>query len=90
MKAKAQVISERADSYVGKRGKVSQKILSLLDLDNENPFINTFDYVLSEDESEKLSGALQGKHIELAITNFEPAFGGRLRARGRVLQVIGA
>lgn len=87
MRATTQVISERSESYVGKRGKVNQKILALLDLEPEEPFLNTFDYVLKEEESEKFSGKIQGKKVELAINNFEPAFGGRMRARGRILKV---
>ena len=88
MRAITQVISERAESFTGKRGKVNQKVLALLDLDPEHPFLNTFDYVLSEDEAEKFSGKVQGKKIELGIMNFEPAFGGRMRARGTVLEVM--
>ena len=87
MKANAQVINERAESYVGKRGKVDQTILSLLDLDTVHPFLNTFDYVMSEEEAKKHSGKIQGKRVELGVTNFEPAFGGRLRARGHIVTV---
>jgi hypothetical protein len=88
MRSTLQVISERLDSYTGKRGKVIQKVLSLLDLDPEKPFLNTFDYTLSEEEDKTHSGKIQGKKIELAITNMEPAFGGRLRARGAIMKVI--
>jgi hypothetical protein len=87
MKAQVQVINERAESFTGKRGKVDQTILSCLDLDAANPFLNTFDYVMSEDEIKKHGGKIQGKKIELGVTNFEPAFGGRLRARGHILAV---
>lgn len=90
MRANLQVISERIDSFTGKRGKVTNKVLSLLDLDPEKPFLNTFDYTMSEEEAEKHSGKVQGKKIELAITNMEPAFGGRLRARGAIMKVIAA
>ncbi len=87
MKVNVQVINERAESFTGKRGKVDQTILSCLDLDPAHPFLNTFDYVLSEDEAKKHGGKIQGKKIELGLTNFEPAFGGRLRARGHILAV---
>jgi hypothetical protein len=90
MRANLQVISERLDSFTGKRGKVTNKVLSLLDLDPEKPFLNTFDYTMSEEEAEKHSGKVQGKRIELAITNMEAAFGGRLRARGAIMKIIAA
>lgn len=49
MKAKAHIVSERRDSYTGKRGKVEQVIVSCLDLDPSHAFLNTFDYVLGEE-----------------------------------------
>ncbi len=88
MRANAQVIHERVDSYTGKRGKVTQRVLSLLDTDAEFAFLNTFDYSLTEEESARHSAKLAGKRIELAITNFEPAFGGRLRARGTIVKIL--
>lgn len=88
MRANAQVINERVDSYTGKRGKVTQRVLSLLDVDPDYAFLNTFDYTLNEEEAGKHSGKLAGKRIELAVTNFEPAFGGRLRARGSIVKVL--
>jgi len=45
-----QVISERTNSYEGKKGKVTEQILACLDLTPQHPFINTFDYALSQDE----------------------------------------
>jgi hypothetical protein len=83
MQANAQIINERLESYMGKRGKVEQHIVSCLDLDAANPFINTFDYLLRDEEAEKHSGKIQGKKVQLGITAFEPAFGGRLRAKGK-------
>lgn len=88
MRANVQIINERIDSYTGKKGKVTQKVLSVLDTDAEFAFLNTFDYTLNEEEAGKHSGKLQGKRIELAITNMEPAFGGRLRARGAIVKVL--
>ena len=87
MQATAQVINERLDSYVGKRGKVEQHILACLDLDGTHPFLNTFDYVLGEEEAKKHSGKIQGKKVQIGITAFEPAFGGRMRAKGQLLGV---
>ena len=85
MKAKVQIVSERKDSYVGKKGKVDQVIVSCLDLDGSHAFLNTFDYILGEEEVKKHAGKIQGKQIELGIRNFEPSFGNRLRARGEIL-----
>ena len=65
MQAKAQVISERNESYTGKRGKVEQTILSCLDVDGTHPFINTFDFVFSEDEAKQHGGKLVGKTVQL-------------------------
>jgi hypothetical protein len=87
MKAKVQIVSERKDSYTGKRGKVDQVILSCLDLDGSHAFLNTFDYILGEEEVKKHAGKVQGKQIELGIRNFEPSFGNRLRARGEIIAV---
>jgi len=89
MQAKAQIISERNESYTGKRGRVEQTILSCLDVDGSHPFINTFDFVFNEDEAKQHSGKLVGKTVQLGIISFEPAFGGRLRAKGQIVNVGG-
>ena len=86
MKALFQVINERTDSFVGKRGKVENQVVSLLDQD-EHAMINTLDYHLNEDEKFKLSGKLVGKRVQLAITDARTDFGGRLRLQGRILEV---
>jgi hypothetical protein len=81
------VISERTQSYVGKRGKVEETILACLDLDGTHPFLNTFDYVLREEELGEYAGKLVGKAVHLGINAFQPAFGGRLRAAGKIISV---
>ncbi len=86
MKLVAQVVSERTDAFVGKRGKVEYQVLSLLDMD-EHAMINTVDYALNEDERAKYSGKLVGKRILLAATGARTDFGGRLRLHGRILEV---
>lgn len=88
MKATVQIINERAESFTGKRGRVDQKVLSLLDLEPEVAFLNTFDYVLSQEEAEKHSGKLAGKRVELGIQGFAATFGGRFKAQGRILKVL--
>ena len=87
MQARVQIISERPESYMGKRGKVEQTVLACLDLDGAYPFLNTFDYVLRDDELKQYAGKLVGKAILLAIVTLQPAFGGRLRATGKILSV---
>ena|ERR1700730_11457296 len=87
MQARAQVISERIESYIGKRGKVEQTIVACLDLDRTHPFLNTFDYILRDDELKQYAGNLVGKTVQLGITTFQPAFGGRLRAAGKIMSV---
>ena len=89
MQIKAQIINERNESYTGKRGKVEQTILSCLDLDGTHPFINTFDFVFNENEAKQHGGKLVGKTVQLGIISFEPAFGGRLRAKGQIVSVVG-
>ena len=90
MQAKAQIISERSESYTGKRGRVDQTILSCLDVDGTHPFINTFDFVFNQDEAKQHGGKLVGKTVQLGIISFEPAFGGRLRAKGEIIGVSGS
>jgi hypothetical protein len=87
MQVKAQVVNEREESFVGKRGKVEQHILSCLDLDTNHPFLNTFDYLMSDEETKQHFGKLRGKTVNLGIINFEPAFGGRTRGRGKLVSV---
>jgi hypothetical protein len=86
MKALFQVINERTDAFMGKRGKVENQVVSLLDLD-EHAMLNTLDYPLSEDEKSKHSGKLVGKRVFLAITDAKTDFGGRLRLHGKILEV---
>lgn len=86
MTAKCLCIEQRADSYTGKRGVVHQQVITLLDISSEHRFLNTFDFVLSQEDVDQLKGAsLRDQHVDLGITAFEPTFGGRLRARGRIL-----
>jgi hypothetical protein len=80
------IIYERVESFTGKRGKVEQRIVTLLDQDL-NPLLNTVDYVLSEDEKSKYPNKCTGKKIELAVSDIRMAFGGRLRLQGRILKV---
>ena len=85
MKIKVSVISERVDEFQGKRGPVKQHVLALLDVDTEHRLLNTFDYVMGEEEVEKWSGKLVNKLVEVGIMALETAFGGRLRAKGKLI-----
>lgn len=87
MKLKAQIVNERRESFVAKRGKVEQVIFSCLDLDGTHALVNTFDYVATEEEATKLSGKAHGKRVDFGIISFEPAFGNRLRAKGEILKL---
>ena len=86
MKAVFHVIHERLEAFTGKRGRVEQVIISLLDLD-EQPMMNTVDYVLDEGEKEMHAGKLKGKQVEVAIHDVRVNFGGRVRVMGRLLSV---
>ena len=86
MKLTGQVINERTDSFIGKRGKVENQVVSVLDQD-EHAMINTLDYALSEEEKSKHSGKLVGKRVQLAVTDAKTDFGGRLRLHGKILEV---
>lgn len=83
-----QVISERTNSFEGKRGKVDEQILACLDLTPEHAFINTFDYALAPDEVSKHKGQLVGKHVRIAVNNLRSEFGGRFRFQGSILKVL--
>ena len=48
---------------------------------------NTFDYMLSEDEYKKHNGKAGGQTVQLAITDIEKTFAGRLRCHGVILQL---
>ncbi len=71
---------------MGKRGKVENQVISILDQD-EHAMLNTLDYPLSEEEKAKHSGKLVGKRVQVAVTDAKTDFGGRLRLHGKILDV---
>jgi len=80
------VLSERAESYQGKRGKVTMRILSLIDEDRELPMVNTVDYVVSEDETLRYNGELaKGQRLKIGVNALRAGFGGRFRLEGKIL-----
>ena len=89
MQAKCMVISDTPNEYQSqKRGIVKNQRLTLLDLDGDSRFINTFDLDLKDGEKEKYAGKLVGKTVTVGITNFR-FLNNRLQADGRILDVMG-
>ena len=87
MIVEAEVLSERANEYTGKKGKVEQTILSCIDRSPDHAFVNTFDYLLTPEEREKYRGKLGGKRVTLGLINARPEFGGRLRFDGSLVKI---
>jgi len=82
------VLTENAEEYDGKKGRVKLQRIVVLDMDSKCRFRNTFDYDLEEAEKDRYTGKLLGKKLTLGISDFV-VFGGRLRARGEILAVHG-
>lgn len=88
MQLNVRVQVDRADEYVGKKGLVKNQVITCQDMDSTGMrLVNTFDYTLAEDEKEKYAGKLLDKEIVLGVYELVP-FGGRLRARGKIIQVL--
>lgn len=87
---KGEIIEIYEDSYQGKRGQVKTHVLTVLDRTDGPRMKNTIDFRLSEEQASKFpvheNGKLQGKPIELGITDIQPGFGGRMRSSGTILQ----
>ena len=87
MQIVCRVVADMPNEYVGKKGAVKDQRLSLLDIDESGHRMkNTFDYDLSDDEKAKYAGKLLDKQVRLGVSDFL-VFGGRLRARGKLLEV---
>jgi len=87
MQVKCMVMSERADSYVGKKGVVNQQLLNVMDRTEGERCIQPLEYGLNDDEVKQYAGKLADKIIILGIREIIP-FGGRLRVRGRIVEVL--
>lgn len=88
MKVKVLVIQERPEEYRSRKGvDVKLTVLTVVDMEEESSdrLLNTFDYVLSEEEANYAGGKLVEKQIVVAVRTLEVKFGGRLRARGRII-----
>ena len=80
---------DRPDEYVGKRGLVKNQVITCQDMDASGiRLVNTFDYTLTEDEKAKFGGKLLDREVKLGVHELMP-FGGRLRARGKIVEVPG-
>lgn len=93
MKMNVLVIQERPEEYTGKRGPVKLTLLAVVDMDPDTAdrLATTLDYVLTEEEQGQFQGGkLIEKQIQIAVRSLEVKFGGRLRARGRIIPPKGA
>jgi hypothetical protein len=89
MTIKALVMSDRPDEYTGKKGLVKQQIISVMDLSGTGERLaQPIEYALSDEEKPVHGGKLQDKVINLGIRELLP-FGGRLRARGKIVGLVG-
>lgn len=89
MTIKALVMSDRADEYTGKRGLVKQQVITVMDQsDTGERLAQPIEYSLSDEEKTAHAGKLQDKVINLTIRELS-AFGPKLRARGRILGIVG-
>lgn len=87
MNVRVLVTADRPDSYTGKKGLVNQQIINCMDFCQEGErLVQPIEYALSEDEKPVHAGKLQDKFIVLGIRELLP-FGGRLRARGKIVKV---
>jgi hypothetical protein len=89
MTIKALVMSDRPDEYTGKKGLVKQQIITVMDQSETGERLaQPIEYALSDEEKPVHAGKLQDKVIHLGIRELLP-FGGRLRARGKIVGLVG-
>jgi hypothetical protein len=88
-----EVISERKNEYPGKRGFVSDRLITLVDQEPTKGarFRTAFEHRLSDDEKRKFEpDALTGKLVKFGLTNTASFQGGRLGFEGNIIEVVGA
>ena len=89
MTVKALVMSDRSDEYTGKKGLVKQQIITVMDLsDTGERLAQPIEYALSDEEKPVHAGKLQDKVINLGIRELM-VFGNKMRARGRIVGLVG-
>jgi len=81
------VIDERDDSYDGKKGRVHVWCITVSENASEVNLLTNVDYNLSDEEQKLHQGKLKGKVVSVGIRELNPGFGGRLRAKGKLLSV---
>lgn len=77
------VLDEQTQTWDEGRGKADVLICQDWSASGER-LVNSFDYNMSAEEAAALKGRMSEKKCELVVTEFQTAFGGRLRARGRI------
>jgi hypothetical protein len=89
MTIKALVLSDRADEYTGKRGLVKQQIITVMDQSDTGERLGQpIEYAMSDEEKGIHAGKLQDKVINLGIRELS-IFGTKLRARGKIVGLVG-
>ena len=82
-------MSDRADEYTGKRGLVKQQIITVMDQsDTGERLAQPIEYAMSDEEKAVHAGKLQDKVINLGVRELS-IFGSKLRARGRIVGLVG-
>ena len=82
-------MSDRSDEYMGKKGVVKQQIITVMDVsDTGERLAQPIEYAMSEEEKPIHAGKLQDKVINLGVRELI-AFGNKMRARGRIVGVVG-
>jgi len=89
MTVKVLVMSDRSDEYTGKKGLVKQQIITVMDQsDTGERLAQPIEYAMSDEEKPVHAGKLQDRVINLGIRELIP-FGGRMRARGKIVGLVG-
>jgi hypothetical protein len=89
MTVKVLVMSDRSDEYMGKKGVVKQQVITVMDQsDTGERLAQPIEYAMSDEEKPIHAGKLQDKVINLGIRELI-AFGNKMRARGRIVGLVG-
>ena len=82
-------MSDRSDEYMGKKGVVKQQVITVMDQsDMGERLAQPIEYAMSDEEKPIHAGKLQDKVINLGIRELI-AFGNKMRARGRIVGLVG-
>jgi len=77
-------MSERTESFTGKRGLISQVMLTVMETGKGTRLTQVIDYPLSDDEKLAHAGRMLDKTVTLGIREIN-MFGGRVRVRGELI-----